>query len=826
MSWALEDALSISLAAGREQWDRIKARPVPGPGERQERFLPVEVILCLMASLFIDHRAFGGSTAGSAPTPVPELARSFKRPPTSILAKMANLDGSRPNGGKHDQELATRLLDDPNRLMAVYEVARDSATLAELEQGAIPEMARLPLLPKWVGTPVSGALARYVMNRWDQIPDTEATDQGSRAPHEGGEGALPEPQSDTEAGDGLVVDELRDEAEQRIAELIVDLSRSSLVPSEVVLKASDLDLSEVTFDDDSWFDGLVGVQDFLRLDQPLVTRRAKDAWIKSLAIELGREDWGQLLDEERPSRLSQGGLDLLQQRLERAVQLRDAFVEEVEGEGASRRAATGMWMTAWDEAQEESETEAAGAILAEADVWPISDIKAHAERGRLNLSPSYQRGDVWPNTDAQLLMESIIRGIPLPSVILLRTTEAGRSVYEVIDGKQRLTAILRFTASHPTALDHVAKVASQERDASLPELFRDDYPAFRRRWQEITGTTLTTTRERELYFPFKLRSNCIPLSGPLEPLQGKYYSQVKNMSVQVAGRFHEVADIFETNATKYKLPMITYDDAASPQQIHEVFNLYNKQGKHLNAEEIRNARYHKQALMRALLATAGDAQDPLEVAPFLSLNWGDLRTVQSILDSYGFGAGRYQRTKVLSWVTSLVVYDGVQEGRYRQRSTAAHINALMDRIEQNSSDPLRNSGRVTDLMTLLSSGIQIHSSNDVWADSFKNSRRTGKWQELQLVASILGVTLAVAAMGEGQVLRRMRQAGDLLYSRSDSAWKRPIKTQTTQQWQFISSVALGVPDVLGVDLEELEGFLKDSFGSSGLQALLNARPEY
>ena len=179
-----------------------------------------------------------------------------------------------------------------------------------------------------------------------------------------------------------------------------------------------------------------------------------------------------------------------------------------------------------------------------------------------------------------------------------------------------------------------------------------------------------------------------------------------------------------------------------------MFNLYNKQGKHLNAEEIRNARYHKQDLMRALLVTAGDTQDPLDVAPFLSLAWGDLKHVAEALDSHGFGSARYKRTKVLSWVASMLVFDAAQGGKYRQRSTAAHINALMDRVEQNPGDPLRNSGRVADLMSLLAGGIQVHSAVDAWADSFINTRETADGGD-QLVASLLGVTFAIAAVGEG-----------------------------------------------------------------------------
>jgi len=59
-------------------------------------------MMCLAASFLVNQRRFGGSTAHQAPEPVPSLARLFSRPRSSVLAKMANLDGSRSHGGKWD----------------------------------------------------------------------------------------------------------------------------------------------------------------------------------------------------------------------------------------------------------------------------------------------------------------------------------------------------------------------------------------------------------------------------------------------------------------------------------------------------------------------------------------------------------------------------------------------------------------------------------------------------------------------------------------------------------------------------------------------------
>jgi hypothetical protein len=127
-------------------------------------------------------------------------------------------------------------------------------------------------------------------------------------------------------------------------------------------------------------------------------------------------------------------------------------------------------------------------------------------------------------------------------------------------------------------------------------------------------------------------------------------------------------------------------------------------------------------------------------------------------------------------------------------------------------------------MVLMASAVQVHTAADPWGDVFKNSRRTGRWQELQLVASLVGVALAVAAEGEAVTLQRLRETSDILWQRSESLWKRPVKTQTTQQWQFISTVTLGILDVLGIDPETADDALRVRFGASGVLALRRSVP--
>ena len=139
------DYLDITPAKARSQWRQVMGRgPRPTtPGFRQVPFAPVETLLSLAAMLLVNHRRFGGSTSHLAPMPVPALASLTRRTPASILAKMANLDGSRPNGARHEVETAATLLSDPARLSAVYVVVLDAARAEGVGAEQLPDFLGL-----------------------------------------------------------------------------------------------------------------------------------------------------------------------------------------------------------------------------------------------------------------------------------------------------------------------------------------------------------------------------------------------------------------------------------------------------------------------------------------------------------------------------------------------------------------------------------------------------------------------------------------------------------------------------------------------------------
>ncbi|WP_237658188.1 HNH endonuclease [Rhodococcus ruber] len=142
-AYGIGDFLDPSDAALREQWRSVLARQPVLRGQRQVNFVPSEVVLSLCASLLVDHSRFGSSSAHRAGFPVQHLARLYKRPPSSILAKMANLDGSRSHGGRHELEVSARMTSDSALLQDVYLRILRAARAEGIGRDALPDFLEL-----------------------------------------------------------------------------------------------------------------------------------------------------------------------------------------------------------------------------------------------------------------------------------------------------------------------------------------------------------------------------------------------------------------------------------------------------------------------------------------------------------------------------------------------------------------------------------------------------------------------------------------------------------------------------------------------------------
>ncbi|MGV3483426.1 MAG: DUF262 domain-containing protein [Planctomycetaceae bacterium] len=79
--------------------------------------------------------------------------------------------------------------------------------------------------------------------------------------------------------------------------------------------------------------------------------------------------------------------------------------------------------------------------------FKVADFVNWAKNQELNLSPSFQRRAVWSKGAKSYLVDSVLRGLPIPPIILrdlAPNIQTFASIREVVDGQQRLRTMLTF----------------------------------------------------------------------------------------------------------------------------------------------------------------------------------------------------------------------------------------------------------------------------------------------------------------------------------------------------------------------------------------------
>jgi hypothetical protein len=90
---------------------------------------------------------------------------------------------------------------------------------------------------------------------------------------------------------------------------------------------------------------------------------------------------------------------------------------------------------------EDQIAEARRTISSEGYPMSIGELTNLYRDGELNVRPEFQRFFRWTNTQKSRLVESLLLGIPLPSIFVAQTAD-GR--WELVDGLQRVSTILQL----------------------------------------------------------------------------------------------------------------------------------------------------------------------------------------------------------------------------------------------------------------------------------------------------------------------------------------------------------------------------------------------
>jgi hypothetical protein len=117
--------------------------------------------------------------------------------------------------------------------------------------------------------------------------------------------------------------------------------------------------------------------------------------------------------------------------------------------------------------------------------YTVNDFDDWRQAGTLELTPKFQRREVWKTPARSYFIDSILRGIPIPPILIrLGQSQDNRKVVrEIIDGQQRLRAVLDFidnkyalakSVGGPNARKRFSQLAGDDRTAILQYGFRCD----------------------------------------------------------------------------------------------------------------------------------------------------------------------------------------------------------------------------------------------------------------------------------------------------------------------------------------------------------------
>lgn len=113
--------------------------------------------------------------------------------------------------------------------------------------------------------------------------------------------------------------------------------------------------------------------------------------------------------------------------------------------------------------------------------YPVSDILEWEASKKLVLTPKFQRRSVWIPKAKSFLIDTILRGMPIPPIFIRQRIDPvkQRAIREVIDGQQRLKAVLNYIGGEfPVMAIHNDEFGGKFY-SDLPEITRTSFLGYK-----------------------------------------------------------------------------------------------------------------------------------------------------------------------------------------------------------------------------------------------------------------------------------------------------------------------------------------------------------
>ena len=169
-------------------------------------------------------------------------------------------------------------------------------------------------------------------------------------------------------------------------------------------------------------------------------------------------------------------------------------------------------------------------------VYSINDFVEWNAQKALELAPKFQRRSVWSPAAKNYLIDTILRGKPMPKVFMRQKINVSTkaSIREVVDGQQRLRTILSsindsFPIRRQHNVEHGGKVFSQ-----LPPEIQEHVLTY-----EMSVDLLTNLPDAEILDIFgRLNSYAVTLNEQ-EAINANHFSYFKVLADEIDYKYNE-----------------------------------------------------------------------------------------------------------------------------------------------------------------------------------------------------------------------------------------------------------------------------------------------
>lgn len=166
--------------------------------------------------------------------------------------------------------------------------------------------------------------------------------------------------------------------------------------------------------------------------------------------------------------------------------------------------------------------------------YSIRDFAEWHSKGELELAPKFQRRSVWPPKARSYLIDTIIRGKPIPKIYMRQKVnpKTRRTRREVVDGQQRLRTVLDFVADGFPILGTHNKAYGRKRFSQLDEDTQKDILEY-----EFTVDLLQDMHDADVYDVFARMNTFSVVLNAQELRNARWFGEFKTAVYNLSQEF-------------------------------------------------------------------------------------------------------------------------------------------------------------------------------------------------------------------------------------------------------------------------------------------------